>query len=78
MNDMEAFMLLVTDSRHDFEVLESLKGLPQALEVHRIYGEYDMLVRFRVNDPEELSSLERELLNGGQILSIDTLVITGE
>ena len=28
---MEAFMLLVTDSRHDFEVLESLKSLPRPL-----------------------------------------------
>ncbi|AJC72608.1 hypothetical protein X802_00125 [Thermococcus guaymasensis DSM 11113] len=75
---MEVFMLLVTDSRHDFEVLDSLKSLPQTLEVHRLYGEYDMLVKVRVNDPEELSSLERELLNGGQILSIDTLIIAGE
>ncbi len=75
---MEAFMLLVTDSRHDFEILESLKRLPQTLEVHRLYGEYDVLVKVQVNDPEELSSLERELLDGGQILSIDTLVIVGE
>ena len=75
---MEAFMLLVTDSRYDFEVLESLKSLPQTLEVHRLYGEYDMLLKVRVNDLEELSSIERELLNGNQILSIDTLVIAGE
>ena len=75
---MQAFMLLVTDSRHDFEVLEFLEGLPQTLEIHRLYGEYDVLVRVRINDPEELSSLERELLNGGQILSIDTLIIAGE
>jgi len=46
--------------------------------VHWLYGEYDVLVKVRVNDPEELSSLERELLNGGQILSIDTLIIAGE
>jgi len=46
--------------------------------VHRLYGEYDMLLKVRINDLEELSSLERELLNGGQILSIDTLVIAEE
>lgn len=71
---MQAFLLLVTDARNDDCVLERVLGLPQVFEVHRLYGYYDILARVSVNDPEELSEIQRELLNTGRVLLIETLI----
>ncbi|USS41203.1 Lrp/AsnC ligand binding domain-containing protein [Thermococcus aggregans] len=71
---MKVFMILVTNSRYDFEILEFLEGLPQTLEVHRLYGDYDILAKLEVRDLKELSNIKNELLRKGGILRTETLI----
>ena len=72
---MEAFMILVADSRRDFEILEFLEGLPQTLEIHRLYGDYDILAKIEIRDLKELSNIKNELLRKEGILHVETLIV---
>ncbi|AMQ18234.1 Lrp/AsnC ligand binding domain-containing protein [Thermococcus peptonophilus] len=71
---MEAFLLLVTDAKNDDGVVEYLRSLGRVVEFYRLYGYYDILARVSVNDPGELSKLQREILNTGRVLLIETLI----
>ncbi len=44
------FALLTISPLHEKEVYEVLKNIPQVVEVHPIFGEYDILVKIECAD----------------------------
>jgi len=53
-----AYVLITMQSGSEKEVLKTVSGFREALEVDLVYGEYDAIVKVQV---EDLSDLERFL-----------------
>lgn len=53
----EAFVLFKTQPTHEREVYLSLMSHSAVAEVHALYGEYDLLVRFSADNTQTLSKM---------------------
>ncbi|EHR79333.1 hypothetical protein OCC_07381 [Thermococcus litoralis DSM 5473] len=71
---MKAFILLVTKGDNS-EIMKSLNSFPCVLEAHRLYGDYDIIVKVKVQDIHELSKLKNKLLNESPALYAEVLII---
>ena len=72
---MKAFVLIVARAGDEVNVAEALRNLPSALEIHKLYGDYDILAKIEVGDLKELSNITNELLRKEGILHIETLIV---
>jgi len=53
----EAFVLFKTQPAHEREVYLSLIDHSAVAEVHALYGEFDLLVRLSVDNPQNLAQM---------------------
>jgi len=53
----EAFVLFKTQPAHEREVYLSLMEHTAVAEVHALYGEFDLLVRLSVDNPQNLAQM---------------------
>jgi|TARA_B110000495_G_scaffold171150_1_gene159259 DNA-binding Lrp family transcriptional regulator len=53
----EAFVLFKTQPAHEREVYLSLMEHSAVAEVHALYGEFDLLVRLSVDNPQKLAQM---------------------
>jgi DNA-binding Lrp family transcriptional regulator len=53
----EAFVLFKTQPMHEREVYLSLMNHPAVAEVHALYGEFDLLVRFSADNSQILAQM---------------------
>ncbi len=53
----EAFVLFKTQPAHEREVYLSLMEHSAVAEVHALYGEFDLLVRLSVDNPQNLAQM---------------------
>lgn len=51
------FALLSISPLHEKTVYETLKNTPQVVEVHPLFGEYDILVKLECNDIDEIGEI---------------------
>ncbi|MDH7517897.1 MAG: Lrp/AsnC ligand binding domain-containing protein [Candidatus Thermoplasmatota archaeon] len=51
------FALLSISPLHEKDVYESLKMIPEVVEVHPLFGEYDILIKISCNDIDEIGSV---------------------
>ncbi|MEJ5293212.1 MAG: Lrp/AsnC ligand binding domain-containing protein [Candidatus Methanosuratincola sp.] len=52
-----AYMLLVTDTGKEYEIINEIKKLKGVTECRAVYGEYDVFVRFEVDDLNALDEI---------------------
>ncbi|MBD3319456.1 Lrp/AsnC family transcriptional regulator [Candidatus Woesearchaeota archaeon] len=53
---MKAYVQVSLDSAREKEVLEKLQSLPEVIDVHILFGEWDMIAKIDLPNPEELGS----------------------
>jgi len=53
----EAFILFKTEPSRERDVYLTLSDHPDVVEVHALYGEFDLLVRISSDDSKHLASL---------------------
>jgi DNA-binding Lrp family transcriptional regulator len=70
------FVLIHVGPAHEKEVYNKLSKIPQIIELHPLFGEYDLIAKIEANDFEELGSIivnKIRSING----VIDTKTLTG-
>lgn len=51
------FALLSISPLHEKEVYENLKQTPEIVEVHPLFGEYDILLKIETNDIDSIGKI---------------------
>jgi DNA-binding Lrp family transcriptional regulator len=48
------FVLITTETAHEREVFKSLSKLPEIVELHPLFGEYDFIAKIKADDFDSL------------------------
>jgi DNA-binding Lrp family transcriptional regulator len=70
------FILINVAPAHEHEVYNKLSKIPQIVELHPLFGEYDLIAKIDANDFEELGTI---IVNKIRSITgvIDTKTLTG-
>ncbi|MEM0361347.1 MAG: Lrp/AsnC ligand binding domain-containing protein [Sulfolobales archaeon] len=69
-----AYILVRINLGREYELLEQVRRLPGVDEVRIVYGEYDMVVKVRVNALFELDRIVTQLRKLNGVLTTTTLI----
>jgi len=70
------FILINTAPGHEYEVYNKLSKIQEIIEIHSLFGEFDIIVKIESKDFEELGNIvvkKIRIING----VIDTKTLTG-
>jgi len=70
------FALLSISPLHEKEVFDTLKRIPEIIEVHPLFGEYDILIKISCNDIDEIGSVVIKKIRSLQGV-VDTKTLIG-
>jgi DNA-binding Lrp family transcriptional regulator len=70
------FILINVAPAHEHEVYNKLSKIPQIVELHPLFGEYDLIAKIDANDFEELGNI---IVNKIRSIAgvLDTKTLTG-
>ena len=70
------FVLINVAPAHEHEVYNKLSKIPQIVELHPLFGEYDLIAKIDANDFEELGTI---IVNKIRAITgvLDTKTLTG-
>jgi DNA-binding Lrp family transcriptional regulator len=70
------FVLIHVTPAHEHEVYNKLTKLPQVIELHPLFGEYDLIAKIQAKDFEELGKI---IVNKIRPITgvLDTKTLTG-
>ncbi len=70
------FVLINVAPAHEHEVYNKLSKIPQIIELHPLFGEYDLIAKINANDFEELGTI---IVNKIRSITgvLDTKTLTG-
>jgi DNA-binding Lrp family transcriptional regulator len=70
------FILINVAPAHEHEVYNKLSKIPQIIELHPLFGEYDLIAKIDANDFEELGNI---IVNKIRSIAgvLDTKTLTG-
>jgi DNA-binding Lrp family transcriptional regulator len=70
------FVLMHIAPLHEYEVFNALSKLPEVIEVHPLFGEYDLIAKIEAEDYEDIGEIiihKIKTIHG----IIDTTTLTG-
>ena len=70
------FVLISAAPAHEHEVYNKLSKVPQIIELHPLFGEYDLIAKIEANDFEDLGTI---IVNKIRSITgvLDTKTLTG-
>ena len=70
------FVLINTATTREHEIYNKLSNIPEIVELHPLFGEYDLIVKLYIDSYEEIGNI---VVNKIQCLKgvIDTKALTG-
>ena len=70
------FVLIRAAPAHEHEVYNRLSNIPEIVELHALFGEYDVIVKIEADDFEKLGNI---VVNKIRVIEgvIDTKTLTG-
>jgi len=70
------FVLINVAPAHEHEIYNKLSKIPQIVELHPLFGEYDLIAKIDANDFEELGTI---IVNKIRSITgvLDTKTLTG-
>ena len=70
------FVLINVAPAHEHDVYNKLSKIPQIVEIHPLFGEYDLIAKIDANDFEELGTI---IVNKIRTITgvLDTKTLTG-
>jgi DNA-binding Lrp family transcriptional regulator len=70
------FILINVAPAHEHEIYNKLSKIPQIVELHPLFGEYDLIAKIDANDFEELGTI---IVNKIRSITgvLDTKTLTG-
>jgi len=70
------YVLIIVAPTHGHEVYNKLSKIPEIIEVHPLFGEYDLIAKIEVEDFEKLGSIIINKIKSIEEV-IDTKTLTG-
>ena len=70
------FILINVAPAHEHEVYNKLSKIPQIVELHPLFGEYDLIAKIDANDFEELGTIVVNKIRSIKGV-LDTKTLTG-
>jgi len=70
------FALLSISPLYEKKVYETLKSMPQIVEVHPLFGEYDILVKIECNNIDEIGEIVIKKIRAAKGV-VDTKTLIG-
>ncbi|MDH5810788.1 MAG: Lrp/AsnC ligand binding domain-containing protein [Candidatus Methanomethylicaceae archaeon] len=74
MNGVVAYMLLITDTGKEYEVIKEIKKMGGISECRAVYGEFDVFIRVEVADFVSLDEIVTQIRRIPGVLQTTTLV----
>ncbi|MCQ5363014.1 MAG: Lrp/AsnC ligand binding domain-containing protein [Candidatus Methanomethylicia archaeon] len=74
MNGVVAYMLLVTDTGKEYDVINEVKKISGITECRAVYGEFDVFIRIEVADFVSLDEIVTQIRRVPGVLQTTTLV----
>ena len=70
------FILISAAPAHEHEVFDRLSNIPEIVELHALFGEYDIIAKIEAEDFEKLGNI---VVNKIRVIEgvIDTKTLTG-
>ena len=73
---IDAYVVIKSDLGTEDEVLKEMKEIPEVVETYQIYGVYDIILRMKVETPEELKEvIEQKIRKIEKVCSTLTMII---
>ena len=74
---IQAYIFMREDPRSDLRRKneEAIKGFPEVSEFHRVFGEYDSIMKVLVEDKEELTNLVKRLHKLSGVRETETFIV---
>ena len=70
------FVLMHVAPLHEYEVFNKLSKLPEVIEVHPLFGEYDLIAKIQAEDYERIGEIILQKIKTIKGV-IDTTTLTG-
>jgi DNA-binding Lrp family transcriptional regulator len=70
------FVLMHVSPLHEYEVFNTLSKLPEAVELHPLFGEYDLIAKIEAKDYESIGEIIINKINLIEGIT-DTKTLTG-
>lgn len=74
VGNIVAYILARINLGREYELLEQINKLPNIDEVRIVYGEYDMVIKVRVNTLSELDKIVTHIRKLNGIVTTTTLI----
>ena len=74
MNGVVAYMLLVTDTGKEYDIINEVKKISGITECRAVYGEFDVFIRIEVADFVSLDEIVTQIRRVPGVLQTTTLV----
>lgn len=72
-----AYVLINCDLGSENEVIEKIRKVPEVVEVHKVFGVYDIIVRISANNMETLKEIITwKIKKLDQVRSVLSMVVT--
>ena len=71
---MIAFILCVVQPGNEEDVIEKISNMKNVIEVHELYGEYDMIVKVNVKELGELDILTSSIRRVSGVQMSSTMI----
>lgn len=74
MNGVIAYMLLITDTGKEYDVIKEAKKIGGVTECRTVYGEFDVFIRVEVGDLISLDEIVTQIRRIPGVMQTTTLV----
>ena len=72
-----AYVLINCELGSENEVTEKIRKIPEVVEVYRVFGVYDIIVKFSTNDKETIKEIIAwKIKNLDKIRSVLSMIVT--
>ncbi|MBC7113817.1 MAG: Lrp/AsnC ligand binding domain-containing protein [Candidatus Methanomethyliales bacterium] len=74
MNGVVAYMLLITDTGKEYDIINEVRKISGVTECRAVYGEFDVFIRIEVADFVSLDEIVTQIRRVPGVLQTTTLV----
>ena len=74
MNGVVAYMLLITDTGREYDIINEVRKISGITECRAVYGEFDVFIRIEVADFVSLDEIVTQIRRIPGVLQTTTLV----
>lgn len=75
---MYAYVLISLDESQEREVLNEFVDMPEVLEGHILFGEWDIILKLKMDNPEDVATFVIEKVRSNELVSLTSTLIVAK